>query len=334
MKKYSLGIINTGFMCCYLEYLKRVCGEKQIKYDIFDDYKNIENPDKYDFIIVDSNIDKYKSDCCYIFHGHTNLHKIKQSNKFYEIIYLLLHQKKLRKQKKLFETAKLIFVMSEIVKRDLVKNCSIDSKKIIVIHPGFIKNKDNDLLTIPKLDYSRVFNVSMSAAGFITKGGFLLLRAVRFFRKLYPSISIKFNIIYPKYKSNLGVILYMKLFKLDKYVNFLEYQSDMDTFYNNADCVVCASLAEAFGRVVTEAMYAKRPVIVSSDVGASEIIKDGENGFIFEAGKNSAHNLALKIKEVYDKYNSLENVINNAYNTAKPLDWENFATKLVNCLSE
>ena len=75
-------------------------------------------------------------------------------------------------------------------------------------------------------------------------------------------------------------------------------------------------------------MWAKCPVIVGSNIGAVDIIKDGENGFIFEADKNRELNLALKIKEVYDKYETLDSLVDKAHDDSLRLTWKNFAREL------
>ena len=56
----------------------------------------------------------------------------------------------------------------------------------------------------------------------------------------------------------------------------------MESFYRSLNCFVCPSKYEAFGRVAPEAMNYKIPTIVSNNVGASDIIKDGENGYTYD----------------------------------------------------
>ena len=111
-------------------------------------------------------------------------------------------------------------------------------------------------------------------------------------------------------------------------VEFYGYQDNINNFYNQAHCLTCQSIYEAFGRIVTEAMYQKIPVIVGNNIGASDIVNNGVNGFIFEDNKNRYRNLALKIKEVYDKYNDLNPLVENAYKTSKQLTWQNFAEEI------
>ena len=118
---------------------------------------------------------------------------------------------------------------------------------------------------------------------------------------------------------------------MTKYVDLIPYQKDINKFYKTLDCLVCASNYEAFGRIVTEGMLCNVPVIVGSNVGAADIIKDGENGFIFDA-KDPAKNLAQKIEEVIKisakQDNTLESITGKALQTAKQLSWANFAKSI------
>lgn len=54
------------------------------------------------------------------------------------------------------------------------------------------------------------------------------------------------------------------------------------------DCLVLPSRLESFGMVVVEALAAGMPVIVSDHVGASEAIREGDNGWVIPAGDESA----------------------------------------------
>jgi glycosyltransferase involved in cell wall biosynthesis len=66
-------------------------------------------------------------------------------------------------------------------------------------------------------------------------------------------------------------------------------QSELPHFYAVADVFVLPSRFEPWGLVLNEAMCFGLPVIASDQVGAShDLIRDGENGFIFPAGDVSA----------------------------------------------
>ena len=63
-------------------------------------------------------------------------------------------------------------------------------------------------------------------------------------------------------------------------------QSELPKFYSAADVFVFPSENEPWGLVLNEVMCAGLPVITSREVGAAaDLVREGENGFMFEAGK-------------------------------------------------
>ncbi|WP_414542641.1 glycosyltransferase family 4 protein [Nostoc sp. CCY0012] len=70
-------------------------------------------------------------------------------------------------------------------------------------------------------------------------------------------------------------------------IRFLGFrnQSELPAFYNLCDVFVLPSSFEPWGLVVNEVMNAAKPVIASDQVGAAvDLVKDGENGYIFPVG--------------------------------------------------
>ncbi|MEK6534692.1 MAG: glycosyltransferase family 4 protein, partial [Thermodesulfobacteriota bacterium] len=53
-------------------------------------------------------------------------------------------------------------------------------------------------------------------------------------------------------------------------------------FYLAGDLYAMLSRFDTFGMVVLEAMAAGLPVLISGSVGASDIVREGENGFVVE----------------------------------------------------
>jgi len=73
--------------------------------------------------------------------------------------------------------------------------------------------------------------------------------------------------------------------QLEKYVTFVGWIQYPVAFINNCvDIVLVCSKNEAFGRVAIEAMLAEKPVIGSKSGGTVELIRDGENGFLYNPG--------------------------------------------------
>lgn len=325
---YKLAILNVGFVPLYVEFLKDICKENNVILDVLELNSYTEKDlEKYDYVICD---ELSLKGCVKVSHQHTIEYQIhKAENWIYKILYRLSHLSRIKQVSELNKSYSKIICVSNEIKKDYQKYYNIPSDKLIVANAGFVPpNQDNDNKEFKKYKKEEPFVVCTSAVGFVTKGGYTLLSALRCFRKMYPDIKIKANIIYPKYSSNLAVKLYVKLFQLDDIVEFFGYLDDINAFYNKANCLTSQSIYEAFGRIVTEAMYQKIPVIVGSNIGASDIIEDNVNGFIFEDNKEKSRNLAMKIKEVYDKYNELEPVVERAYETSKKTTWANFAKKV------
>lgn len=63
--------------------------------------------------------------------------------------------------------------------------------------------------------------------------------------------------------------------------------SGIERFYRAADLFIMLSAFDTFGMVVLEAMAARLPVIVSSNVGAKDLVEDGVNGFIIPDGRDA-----------------------------------------------
>ncbi len=80
-------------------------------------------------------------------------------------------------------------------------------------------------------------------------------------------------------------------------VKFLEPSADVMKFYAAADAYAGPSLEDAYGLPILEAMACGLPVIASARAGASEILRDGENGFILRNPEDS-HELAALLRRL------------------------------------
>lgn len=356
MKK-KIAIVLSGFMGVYIDYLINLCKRNNIEFDLFTiksthfsqnyhkeiieidasyNLKNIKSIKKINKVLLNTiktnNYDYVLSDClplsfgCNVFHGVTTACKIKQASFIlYRIILYLGHLNKILHEKNFFTNCPKIITVSTPLKQDYVKHCHIKPEKINVAFPGMSFVKDTSDYKIPKLDTQRGFVVGMSANGFVTKGGYLFLEAIRHIKQNRPDVKIKAKIIHSKFEKNYILKLYLKLFKLENIVEICPFQENMEDFYRSLNCFVCPSKYEAFGRVVAESMNYKIPTITSNKVGASDLIKDGINGFIYNADKSANQNLAQKIVYVYDHYKELEELTNTGRNTVQNITWENFA---------
>lgn len=88
--------------------------------------------------------------------------------------------------------------------------------------------------------------------------------------------------------------------KLEKYVVFAGYQplDLVRAAYSVAEATLLPSRAEGFGLTTIESWMYKRPVIVSSGAGSSELVIDGLNGYTFRSGDD--RELSSKILKVLE----------------------------------
>ena len=263
--------------------------------------------------------------------------KKKIDNILLRFLYGIGKGKRINYETKWFKNPyKKIFVVSKSLKKDFMINFDIPQEKISVIYPGV--NISND---IEIKEFNKEITFGISATGIKNKGGYIFLKALKILKEKKPNFKAK--IIYPKHKKNLWIKLLVKFYKIEDNVEFIEFQQNMQDFYSSIDCLVLASIHEAFGLVVLEAMAHKKICIVSSSAGASEIIEEGVNGYVFQMDKNAADNLAekmcividtLEAAKVLNNVNNVSNQLINVYNTAKSYDFEKTCTAFENNLPD
>jgi len=83
-------------------------------------------------------------------------------------------------------------------------------------------------------------------------------------------------------------------YRLNNQIKFIDNCNDMALAYKISDIIISSSIEpEAFGRVSVEAQSMEKLIIASNIGGSNETIKNGETGFLFEAG--NAVSLSKKI---------------------------------------
>ncbi|OGH99321.1 MAG: hypothetical protein A2039_03600 [Candidatus Melainabacteria bacterium GWA2_34_9] len=251
--------------------------------------------------------------------GHSLLNRLKRDKNPLEAFFYSfrkIKKERMKYHKKWFnEGYRKIFVVSEVLKRDIVQNYGISDDKIFVIYPGVDIPDD-----VPEINKNKILTFGLSAPGFRIKGGFIFLKALGLLKK--KGYDFKAKIIYPKYPKNLGVKLLVKFLNIEKNVEFLSYQENIQEFYRSIDVLVAPSIEDTFNLAVLESMANSKPCIVSTNAGASEIIKDGENGFVFDMKSNSERNLVDKMTLFLKNPNSYNDICEKAFETAKIYSWQ------------
>jgi len=89
-----------------------------------------------------------------------------------------------------------------------------------------------------------------------------------------------------------------------------------------SDVLVLPSLTEAFGLVVTEALACGLPVIVTPNVGASDLISDGHEGFVVPVC--SAEAIAERLNQLNRDRQLLADMSRRAHATAEAHSWKSY----------
>jgi glycosyltransferase involved in cell wall biosynthesis len=88
-----------------------------------------------------------------------------------------------------------------------------------------------------------------------------------------------------------------ELLKQNPSVEIIDYVPDIGEFYRRCDLFVLPSMDDGFGMALFEAMANGVPTISTRNCGASELLSDGEDGLIIDAG--SEDRLAEAILRLY-----------------------------------
>lgn len=119
-----------------------------------------------------------------------------------------------------------------------------------------------------------------------------------------------------------------------KYVNFCGRVTfeELQTYYGTSHVFIFPSMGEGFGLVLLEALSAGLPLIASRNCGGPDIIEEGYNGFLMDAG--STEQLVEKILWFYHHMDRLPQMQQNAQDSVKNRTWEQYENTLVSGLKE
>lgn len=273
--------------------------------------------ESYDYV-VSENITP-PLDITYI-QGHSMVHRQKSVKHPLEALFYMFRKVKRERIKYQYKWIKegyrKLFIPSYKVKQDLVENFGVEPEKIVVVYPGV------DLDETESIDFDKVqseFTFGMSAPGFEKKGGYIFLKALKLLKD--KKLKFKAKIIYPKYNTNILAKLFVKILGLEKNIEFLGFQKDMKSFYQSVDCIVMPSKEDSFGMVALEGMANGKISIVSSYAGASEIIDDGENGFVFDMS-SPEKNLMKKMSFILENKDCMNLIRKKGFETSLIYSWD------------
>ncbi|BAZ69116.1 MAG: glycosyltransferase family 4 protein [Pelatocladus maniniholoensis HA4357-MV3] len=93
------------------------------------------------------------------------------------------------------------------------------------------------------------------------------------------------------------------------WVGWVDYSS-LGVYFQNADIFIFPTLEDTWGMVVLEAMAFSKPILCSKWAGASEMVIDGKNGYIFDP--HNPETLAEVMKHFIDNPNLISSMGQNS----------------------
>ena len=109
-------------------------------------------------------------------------------------------------------------------------------------------------------------------------------------------------------------------------------QATLFSGFDRSDVLIFPTLSDGFGMVVTEALARGLPVITTNQAGAADLIVNGKNGLIVEAGDAEA--LAEAVLWCLDNRSALQDMRQAALETARSWQWSHYRAALRHAVVE
>jgi glycosyltransferase involved in cell wall biosynthesis len=217
---------------------------------------------------------------------------------------------------------------------------NVDSSKVSVIYPGVDIEKFTKLdRQICRYEVRQNLGIGMEeivvifvSMNYDIKGLDYLMMGLSKFKEKHPKEKFKLLII-GKSNSRKYISLAEKIGIQDNvlYTGTIPHDH-IAKFYLASDIFSMPSRFDTFGLTVLEAMAASLPVIVSTNVGAKDIVKQGINGFIIDNAKHKDE-IADAIELLWNNDVRMRMSI-ESFNTALNYRWEKAVGKYCNLYRE
>lgn len=127
-----------------------------------------------------------------------------------------------------------------------------------------------------------------------------------------------------------------RLIEQDPTIEVVGYMKNIESFYDQCDVFCLSSIDDGFGMVVLEALSCGLPVITTTNVGATEFVREGENGFCVPIRDDDG--LAECLQRYYDDpqlvHRMSEDAISSYYEyKASPMNYEKSLLELYSGLT-
>ena len=233
---------------------------------------------------------------------------------------------------------RMFLPVSGITKEKFLQEFKVDPKKVQVIYPGVDIDRFNKLdretcrrqirkqFGIDETDMIVLF-VSMN---FELKGLDNLMAAMALTKSKHPSEKLKLLVVGKGNEKKYGRLA-QELGIKDDVIFTGVWKDNIEQIYMASDIFSMLSRFDTFGMAVSEAMSASLPVIISDNVGAKDLVRDGINGFV--VNRKDIDLISSKIGFMLNKENR-QNMAKEAYKEAMKHTWDEMAKKVLKIYDE
>lgn len=230
--------------------------------------------------------------------------------------------------------------VSELTRKIFLDEYPVDPTRVKVVHPGI------DTSPYAKLDRERcrreirdrfgivpdetlILFVSMN---FAIKGLDHILRGIGSLQRRKPGGRVRLLVIGRGDEKAYGRLAReMGLGDAVVFAGAIQ-REELPEFYLAGDLFAILSRFDTFGMVVLEAMAAGLPVLISGSVGAKDVVREGENGFVVE-NPADPEAVAGRIETMLNG-NVRERMCREALKTAGENSWDNAVARVLNVYEE
>jgi len=173
-----------------------------------------------------------------------------------------------------YNSSKIIFAASNIIKSELIDLYKINEDKIHVVYPPVNIQKFNLSLKSQKNELRQKYGISIDKIVFAFVTINLKLKGIDLLIDIFNELDSE--------KYELVVVGWKKMSINHRNIKFLGYINSTEEIYSAVDFTIHPSKYEPFGQIISESLQCGTPVIVSDKVGASEILNN-DNGVIINS---------------------------------------------------
>ena len=215
---------------------------------------------------------------------------------------------------------KLFYIMAKysIGKSNIIRAVSssteqqvldIDSSKSVVRFPAWIDFKDFQNIEDNPLSKEK-FNILFIGSVTDRKKPHMIIEAIQRINDKSYHLSIVGPAPNEKYFKELkDLIDKSDLQNQVSLIGPVDRESVKD-YYSTSNLMILPSISEGLARVIFESQVAMCPVLVTDAPGMSDIVIDGQTGYVFES--NNLDSLSLKIEYIKNNYDEASLVAKNA----------------------